>query len=127
MRKWILEGQLNCNQTTLNVTGWMPQWLKVVSNNELINAFIEANGTSVLKNNITANEFNNATLKLYANLNKQKEPFTLDEATKLIKQLFPDTDITKVVPEKGCYYVYTKGSGNIVYVVVDAYTGNYHS
>lgn len=127
MRKWILEGQLNCNQTTLNTTGWMPQWLKVVSNNELINAFIEANGTSVLKNNITANEFNNAILKLYANLNKQKEPFTLDEATKLIKQLFPDTDITKVVPEKGCYYVYTKESGNNIYVVVDAYTGNYHS
>lgn len=127
MRKWILEGQLNCNQTTLNTTGWMPQWLKVVSNNELINAFIEANGTSVLKNNITANEFNNATLKLYANLLKQKEPFTLDEATKLIKQLFPGTDITKVVPEKYCYFVYTKESGNIVYVVVNAYTGNYHS
>lgn len=127
MRKWILEGQLDCNQTILATTGWLPQWLKVVSNNELINAFIEANGTRALKNNITANEFNNATLKLYANLNKQKEPFTLDEATKLIKQLFPDTDITKVVPKKGCYYVYTKASGNNIYVVVDAYTGNYHS
>ena len=45
------------------------------------------------------------------------------KTTKLIKQLFPDSDITKIVPKKGCYYVYTKESGSNIYVVVNAYTG----
>ena len=41
---------------------WDSQWLDAIPNSELINAFIEVNGTKALSENITANELKKASI-----------------------------------------------------------------
>ena len=126
MRKWILEGQNSCMGIYgYESTGWLPQWLNKVIDDELIEAFIDANGEKAFSENITANEFNKATMKLLSIVEQKPEPFTLAQVSKIIHQLFPDSIITKIKPVQDAYYVYTKQSGDNIYVVVNAYTGNY--
>ncbi|WP_066869720.1 SH3 domain-containing protein [Clostridium mediterraneense] len=133
LRSWILKGQYNNDYIpTDRGTQWASPWLNKVSNKTIIQAFIEANGEAALSKNITANEFIKATQKLN-DITINNIPFTLSEAkTLIINMLEQDnyakpSDITKIVLVTGSpnvYKVYTKESGNNVFWIVAANTGN---
>ena len=127
MRKWILKGQDFCSGIfEYENTNWYPQWLNVVSDSKLVEAFIDANGETSLNKDITANEFNKATMKLEYLVSRNKLPFSQKKEAELIQQLFPDSIITKLTEKNGYYYVYTKQSGKNIYDVVNGYTGGYN-
>ena len=106
---------------------WDSQWLDAIPNSELINAFIEVNGTKALSENITANELKKASIAFTIKVNEGPIPFSTAQATKYIQQMLEQQNnyckktnpkattpiITRVVlhaGEKGAglYYVYTK-------------------
>lgn len=131
MKYWILNGQYNCDEVCCaDGTMWDPQWFKTVSDSELINAFIDANGKNALSKNITANELLKAAESLSAIVYKGKEPFSLEQAKQHIKEMlaqsYPNETITKIVPVQGGYYVYTtpyNKENKWPFWVVNAYTG----
>ncbi len=128
MRQWILVGQYNYSKfSDLNGTVWSKQWIDNVSNKELVTAFVNANGKNSLSKNITSAELNKATMKLTSMALKQPMPFSLKQATKYINQMmeqsYPKQVVTKVVPNKGGYIVYTKQLGNKPFWYVNGYTG----
>ena len=120
MRYWILTGQDGCfGVCDADGTMWSKQWFNTVSNSELVKAFIEANGTEALSQNITANELKKAAMRLTRIV--PAVPFTLQQATKNIQEMLNEygqhQKITKVVfhgndKEGGLYYVYTSYFGN---------------
>lgn len=128
MRQWILKWQYGYNGFGM-VDGalWASQWLDAIPNSELINAFIEVNGTKALSENITANELKKASIAFTIKVNEGPIPFSTAQATKYIQQMlvqqtayYKQTNpkvttpvITKVVLHAGkkgagLYYVYTK-------------------
>ena len=129
MRQWILQWQYRYNGFCMaDGALWDSQWLDAISNSELINAFIEVNGTKALSENITANELKKASIAFTIKVNEGPIPFSTAQATKYIQQMLEQQTayykkinpkvttpiITKVVlhaGEKGAglYYVYTKG------------------
>ena len=129
MRQWILQWQYGYNGFCMAYGAlWDSQWLDAIPNSELINAFIEVNGTKALSENITANELKKASIAFTIKVNEGPIPFSTAQATKYIQQMLEQQNnyckktnpkattpiITRVVlhaGEKGAglYYVYTKG------------------
>ncbi|MGL5634717.1 MAG: SH3 domain-containing protein [Sarcina sp.] len=133
LRSWILNGQYN-NSTISSTMGtqWASPWLNKISNQSLMQAFINANGEKALSQNITANEFVKATQNLNT-MTINNVPFTLTEAKQLILNMLKQngyanpSDVTRIVFVPGkpaVYQVYTKNSGNNVFWTVAANTGN---
>lgn len=128
MRQWILQWQYGYNGFCMAYGAlWDSQWLDAIPNSELINAFIEVNGTKALSENITANELKKASIAFTIKVNEGPIPFSTAQATKYIQQMLEQQNnyckktnpkattpiITRVVlhaGEKGAglYYVYTK-------------------
>ena len=133
LRSWILKGQYNNDYIPTDMgTQWASPWLNKVSNKTIMQAFIEANGQAALSKNITANEFIKATQKLN-DITINNIPFSLSEAKTLIVNMLEQdnyakpSDVTKIVLVTGSpnvYKVYTKESGNNVFWIVAANTGN---
>ena len=120
MRYWILTAQYNCfNNSWANGTMWSKPWFNTVSDSQLVEAFVKANGTEALSKNITAGEFKKAAKELIKIV--PAVPFTLQQATKNIQEMLDSSDqhqkITKVVYREnskgeGVYYVYTNYFGD---------------
>lgn len=115
-------------------TYWEEPWLNKVPQETIYQAFIDANGTSALSQNITANEFIKATQEL-DRLTENNIPFTLSQAKVLILDMLQKdgyatpSEVTKIVLVKGSpsvYEVYTKESGDNVFWTVYANTGYAH-
>ncbi|WP_317310679.1 hypothetical protein [Clostridium thermobutyricum] len=129
MRYWMSVGQLNClGVYSYEDTLWGKAWINEVSSSDLITAFIQANGEEALKKDITANEFNNAVMKLNNIVESQPIPFTKSQIKQvlanLMEQEYGKDKIAKIVYSNPWYEVYTEPyNKKSTPIYVDMYTG----
>ncbi|OPX46878.1 hypothetical protein [Clostridium thermobutyricum] len=129
MRYWMSVGQLNClGVYSYENTLWGKAWINEVSSSDLITAFIQANGEEALKKDITANEFNNAVMRLDNIVESQPIPFTKSQIKEvlanLMEQEYGKDKIAKIVYSNPWYKVYTEPyNKKSTPIYVDMYTG----
>ncbi len=121
IKNWILNYEVNYSMSIASSL-WAPEFFNAVPDEDLVQAFINANGKGALSKNITAGELDKTNLALMELIEKNHPLLSNEQLNDYFHKIISGK-IVKVVKEPVDYIIYASNGEQIYHSYVDVYTG----